>query len=128
MGVTYDHVALCMPEMRGVPGSLPASITADEAMEHNYSFDLDKAVNLKGMSLIQDKDKLYVVALVLDAKDGHVVNSVEVRPGDSAVGPLTSDDDNVEYYTLQGLRTSNPKQGVYIERRSDGSARKIMIK
>ena len=128
MGVTYDHVALCMPEMRGVPGSLPASITADEAMEHNYSFDLDKAVNLKGMSLIQDKDKLYVVALVLDAKDGHVVNSVEVRPGDSAVGSLTSDDDNVEYYTLQGLRTSNPKQGVFIERRSDGSARKIMIK
>lgn len=128
MNMTYDHVALCMPEMRGVPGSLPASIKADEHLEHSYSIALENAVNLKGESLIQEKDLLYVVAVLLDASTGRVINSAIARPGDSAVGELDSDNAAVEYFTLQGVRTDAPKHGIYIEKRKDGSVRKVMIK
>ncbi len=126
--VTYDHVALYMPEMRGVPGSLPTAINADEVTEHNYTLDLDKAVNRGGMSLIQDKDLLYVVAVILDASDGRVINSVEARPGESAVDAISSDASVAEYYTLQGVKTDAPAHGVFIEKRSDGTCRKVMIK
>lgn len=127
-GMTYDHVALLMPEMRGVPGSLPASISADADLEHSYTLALADAVNLQGQSLIQDKDKLYVVAVLLDAATGRAVNSVSARPGDSAVGLLPADGTGVEYYTLDGVRVDAPKHGVYIERRPDGSVRKIIGK
>lgn len=128
VNMTYDHVALCMPEMRGVPGSLPASIKADESMEHSYSIALENAVNLKGESLIQDKNQLYVVAVLLDASTGRVINSAIARPGDTAVGQLPASDTASEYFTLQGVRTYTPKHGVYIEKHKDGSARKVMIK
>ena len=127
-GLTYDHVALCMPEMRGVPGSLPSVIKTDEEMEHTYTISLDQAVNLKGESLIQDKDKLYVVAVLLDASTGRAVNCASARPGATAVGELPSDGAAAEYYTLQGVRTDAPAHGVYIERRSDGTVRKVMVK
>ena len=128
VNMTYDHVALCMPEMRGIPGSIPSAIKADESMAHSYSIALDNAVNLNGESLIQDKNLLYVVAVLLDASTGKVINSALARPGITAVGQLTSTDTASVYFTLQGVRTYAPKHGVYIEKRTDGSARKVMIK
>ena len=127
-GMTYDHVALCIPEMRGVPGSLPSVIKTGVEMEHTYTISLDRAVNLKGESLIQDKDRLYVVAVLLDAATGRAVNCESARPGETAVGELPSDGVAPEYYTLQGVRTDAPAHGLYIERCPDGSARKVMIK
>ena len=128
INMTYDHVALCMPEMRGVPGSLPSAIKADEHMEHSYSIALENAINIKGESLIQDKNLLYVVAVLLDASTGKVINSALARPGETAVGELHSDGGVAEFYTLQGVRTGAPVHGIYIEKRPDGSARKVMIK
>ena len=57
----------------GIAGSVPATITADEAMEHNYVMDI--ATNTR----IQNKKKLGVVALLIDKATGKVVNAAKFK-------------------------------------------------
>ena len=58
----------------GIEGSLPAAITKDVAMEHTYTFDISNN------SRIQKKNKLSVVALLIDTSDGNkIVNAAKFK-------------------------------------------------
>ncbi|MBD5420924.1 MAG: hypothetical protein HDR47_06810 [Bacteroides sp.] len=123
--MTYDHVAIAMPEKDGVEGSVPSDIRANIAMNHSYSMLLSEAVNLQGQSLVQDKDNIYVVAAILDAATGHVLNCAKAVPGVMAVDGIESDAEpvSVEYVTLQGQRTAGKAYGqpmIELRRYSDG--------
>lgn len=73
---------------RVVSGSLPATIVANEIYDFDYTFTLS---NLPVPSLIQNKDNLHVIAIVVDTSTKKVINGnrsyidefvVPVVPGD----------------------------------------------
>lgn len=131
----FDHVAVDVTGMKGVSGSLPASITAGESYSHNHSF------NIGSNELIEDPQNLAVVAFVVDKSTGMVVNANEYsfrNPEDdnqeNGIGDITTDEEVVstEYFNLAGLRMSQPAPGICLRRQtlSDGTTRttKIVIK
>lgn len=72
--VTYNYVPVAVYEpFNGIEGSVPATITADDAMEHNYVIDIT------GNERIQDKKKLGVVALLIDKTSGKVINAAKFK-------------------------------------------------
>ena len=130
--VVYDHVAL-LSDNPGQGQSLPAAMAVAQTAEVSRDFDLSKAVSVnpqcEGESLVQDKDKLAVVAL-LTAPDGHVVNAARAAVGESSAsgialpGADAAEVVSVEYVGLDGTRLgAAPDSGICIRlsRHADGT-------
>ena len=82
--------------------------------------------------LIQNKDKLHVVAIVVDKATGQVLNAAKAKVGTSAVNEITDELKEVAsttYYDLTGRRVSNPDAGIYVKvvRYTDGSQRSFKV-
>lgn len=72
--VAYNYIPVAAYEpFNGIEGSLPTTIVKDEAMEHNYTIDI--SINTR----IQDKNKLSVVALLIDKETGKIVNAAKFK-------------------------------------------------
>jgi hypothetical protein len=121
--VTFNYIPVAAYEpFKGIEGSLPATISKDVALTHNYQIDIT------GNTRIQDKEKLSVVALLIDKADGKIVNAAQVKfyqddeSGETAISDVVrqnnpSQTTNAYWYTLDGRRlTAKPtRQGVYIQ-------------
>ena len=136
-GLVYNDVAVLMSQIGGIKGSLPATITADQAVNHSYSFKLADAVNTSGANVIQDKNKLKVVALLVNTKTGEVVNANKcVVSQDPVVGITSIGADfrqaQTEYYDLTGRRVSVPANGVYMKvlrtKNGETHSQKVLVK
>lgn len=115
-----------------VEGSLPGMIVANEVNSYEYSFDVDNIYNMNYEPVIQDKDKLHVVAIVVDQATGQVLNAAKAKVGDSAVNELSADNKEVAstlYYDLTGRMVTNPTSGIYVKvvRYTDGSQRSFKV-
>ncbi len=117
-GLVFNDVAVMLSEMGGISESIPAAVTADQPVKHQYSFDLEMAVNSEWEPIIQDYQKLYVVALLIDNATGTVVNAIKVP-----VAPVSTGIENVNaqqrtgaqvIYDLMGRRVVTPQKGLYI--------------
>lgn len=120
--VTFNHVPVAAFEpFEGIEGSVPATITKDVALTHNYQIDIT------GNTRIQDKEKLSVVALLIDKTNGKIVNAAQFKfykndeSGETAISdavrqnnPSQMMDDH--WYTLDGRRfdAQPTKKGMYI--------------
>ena len=72
-GLEFDHVAVgAWGIADGVSGSVNSKITAGEVQKYNY------VVDITSKSLIQDKSKLTVAALLIDQSTGTIVNASQV--------------------------------------------------
>jgi thiol-disulfide isomerase/thioredoxin len=70
----FNHVPVAAWEpFSGIEGSVPATITKDVAMEHLYTLDIT------GNTRIQKKQKLSVVALLIDKSTGKIVNAAKFK-------------------------------------------------
>ena len=131
-GVVFDHVAIYSPSVRGIENSLPAKIGEGETVKHSISISLDDAVNLNGESLIQDGLEYSVVAVLLDAATGDVINCVKTKVADmGAVGDVTTEEEtvSVEYFDIMGRSLPGvPSAGIYIECRRQADGRCITRK
>ncbi len=113
--------------------SLPESIVANSTNNFEYSFsDIDYIVNTSYEPLIQDKDKLHVVAIIVEKATGKVLNAAKAHVGNSAVNEISENDKVVEstlYYDLTGRMVSNPTSGIYVKvvRYTDGSQRSFKV-
>jgi hypothetical protein len=129
-GLHFDDVVIMNPSYSGITGSVPSSITKGETIESDvYKFDTTKATSsyagstsipsTKGQSLVQDRSKLHVVALVLDST-GKIVNAAKANVTDpSGVNAVIVEDADVvatEYFDLAGRKVAQPAQGLYIKR------------
>ena len=127
-GFVYDDVVIISKDPFGIAGSVPSSLAAFEWCETSYQFQLSDAVGKFGDNLVQDKEQLEVVALLLDARTGAIVNAAKAHVGKrSAVTNVNTSASVVAttYYDLQGRIVVAPERGVYIvlEELSDGSRR-----
>ena len=133
-GLVYNDVAVLMSQIGGIEGSIPASVSAEQAVTHSYTFQLADAVNTAGASVIQDNSKLKVVALLINTATGEVVNANKVKVnGSTGITTLKGAEAvNVVYYDLTGRRVQTPSNGIYIksQQTKDGKVRtqKVLVK
>lgn len=133
-GLVFNDVVVSIDGYKGVNGSVPSAMAAGEKITVSKSWDLNKIKP----ELIPDKNKLRIVAFVLDSK-GKSLNATKdhitdfVATGNegelpTAVETLDTDDNApVEYYNLNGMKVSNPQGGIFI-RRQGNTTEKVVIK
>ena len=118
-GLTYNFVYVARSGISGISGSLAAPVVADEAQSVSYSFDLASIKNTSNQPVVQDKNKLRVIALLFDKETSAIVNANKADAGASsvitgveqlkAVAPAAN-----TFFDLQGRRVSRPAHGLYI--------------
>lgn len=115
-----------------VDGSLPAQITANTINSFEYTFDVNNIYNTSYEPLIQNKEKLHVVAIVVDKATGQVLNAAKGKVGNTAVNEISDENKEVAstmYFDIMGRMVSNPGNGVYVKvvRYTDGSQRSFKV-
>lgn len=120
-GLVFNDVVIMAPQSgSGVRGSIPAKVTADQPVEHSYSFVLAKAVNTAGESLLQPQATLKVAVLLLNSATGEIINA-NIAPVGGATGIMSPEADKAEsgissvrYYDLGGRQLTAPQRGINI--------------
>ena len=133
-GLVYNDVAVLTSQIGGIKNSIPASVKADEPAAHKYTFNLADAVNTSGANVIQDKNQLKVVALLVNTATGEVVNANKVAVDTaSGISDMTNNGQAVQtiYYDLSGRRVLAPAKGLYIKSTLTGGktvSEKVLMK
>lgn len=140
MFLDFNDVVIGTAPYKGVTDALPASATDLQTVDHSYSFNTADMVSIyeecPGEKLIQDYNKLNIVALLLDSRTNEIVNAGKAKVANpSGLGSVVADYGTIvatEYFDLSGRRLENPAQGICIARdRYDNGAvrsRKILVK
>ena len=125
--ISYDDVAIAAYAIeKGFPIDSSLCWNGDDWQEvDSRTFDLSENI------LVQDKDRLEVVAMIIDRSTGMIVNAVKTSVGkwnssDVAELPVSPDVEVVGIYDPYGRVVSDSYRGICIVRYSDGSCRKIM--
>lgn len=119
--LVFNDVVVDVDGLMGVEGSIPENVTYNEPYTTKFSYDIE------GNEVIQDKDKLYVAAFIINP-DGTILNANKVKV-DAGTSVKAVDTDafevSAEYYDISGARVQSPKTGMYLKvaRMSDGSLR-----
>lgn len=125
-GLHYNDVVISCENIDGAKLNLPDNIKPMTDYEVSHTFDITKAVNSSGTSLVQDKNKLKVVVFVLNTVTGKVENAYQSSYMESDGMHNIVDNDShlidVKYYNHSGILIKNPAKGVYLRRAhySDG--------
>ena len=131
-GLVFNDVLVAVAEQ--VEGSLPEEAEAGKTYEHTYSFNAANILNTAGDPVIQDKNKVKVVASIINA--GIVINANKCKVTSATNG---IDDRNAlqqavktTYYDMSGRKVLVPSNGVYLKnvQYQDGTnhTEKVMIK
>jgi hypothetical protein len=118
-GLVFNDVIIDNYAAQGVQKSLPGSVEADTAYPHQFKdFGYKYAVNTSKEPLIQDKSKLHVVAMLIDTRNGEVVNANKakvtglsaIKDADAPAGVAAT-----SYYDLSGRKVLRPSNGMFIK-------------
>lgn len=126
----FDDVARGVVEdVKGIEGSLPRIMTAGKTYTHETNFTLPANV--------LDAANVEIVALLLDTRNGSVVNADAVKLGNDPTSGVTFDsnpptDERTELFTVDGKRVDSrhARKGIYIQRTTSGgktTVRKIVL-
>lgn len=111
VGLKFDDVAIYAADAKGVAGSLPASLEVNRDYQHQYTFDLRKALSTEGENLVQDRGRLNVIVLLIDTKTHAIANAFKVRPAHEIefIEQVMTDGKSIakQRYNLAGQRTSS---------------------
>lgn len=107
-------------EGKGIEGSLPSEIKKDEDNVHSYSFNIASLLNTAGQAVVQNKDNLHVVAVIIDTTTGYIVNAqkcgITASP-DAIASPeanASGTGADAKYFSLTGQRLAAPQKGIVI--------------
>jgi thiol-disulfide isomerase/thioredoxin len=123
--VKFNHVAVAAWNIAdGIKNSVNPIITAGEEQTFTHT------VSIAAKSLIQDKDQLHVIAILIDRTTGAVVNAAQTTISDETTGVKKLEPTSLNfsrYFTLDGKEIPAPQRGVNIVRQSDGTTKKIFV-
>lgn len=113
-GVEFNHVGVAAWGLEeGIDGSVSRSFQKDEELFYSYT------ANISGNKLIQNKNKLNVIAVLINRTTGAIVNAAETTTiGDYTTGIEDIEDsvknsDNI-VYDLSGRKVQKAQKGIYI--------------
>ena len=122
----YDNVVVAAwGALEGVEGSVDANIYKNDPMTYNTTLDISSN------TLVQDKDKLSLTALLINKNNYAIVNAAQVPFGYIAgIDGVTTDTQNSEVarYNVNGMRLSAPQKGLNIVKMANGKSVKVMVK
>ena len=125
-GLIFDDVVIYKEGYTGIIGSVPSNLAAYEEMSHSYTFNLSKVKQ----SLLQDKNKLRIIAAVVDS-NGKILNCAKDEVNDYVEAGIETISDaanaSVEYYNLNGVKVSEPSNGIFI-RKQGTKTEKVVIR
>ena len=129
--MNYDHVGIAaLSIMEGVEGSIQAPIVSGRTQKHTALFDItDGFRSTRGVEMIQDVDRLSVVAILINRNNGRVVNAAQTTIAEYVAGieNLQGDDTQIlEHYTIDGKRTNGFVKGLNILKLSNGKVIKVL--
>ena len=129
VNMAYDNVIVqAWDALNGIDESVPSVVMKDEKL--SYSTTLDISAN----TLIQNKEKLYLTALLLNRNNYSIVNAAQVSLGNGGSASIegVTDDANgatvVARYNVNGVRLDKDQKGLNIVKYSDGTTKKVMVK
>jgi hypothetical protein len=134
----YDDVARAGSNYSGVEGSIPSTLYSDDTYDFTCTVDL---------SAVTNTDKASIVVMVVNS-DGQIENAVRRRLDGSenddlsaSLGDMSSirsvnaadagengSAEVVSRHDLQGRRIDSGTRGIVVERLSDGTARKRLLR
>lgn len=110
-GLPFSDVAIESSNLLGEANSLQAPVVAGKTQTGHYRFDSRLARNNKGVSLLQDKNKLNAVVLLIDYSTGYILNArkTKVLPSATSVNAtsLTQPIDAAMHFEGNALIISN---------------------
>ena len=126
-GVVFDHVAVAAWEpLYGVEGSVESHISAGVPQTYSYTADIS------GNTIIQDKSKLKMIAMLLNAETGKYINAgvcpIKAYDPSAIDGIYSSSQQATGRYSLDGQKLNVPRRGVNIIRMNDGTIKKVLVK
>ena len=129
-GLVFNDVVVAYPDIRGIEGSIPASVKAGERYSVTKAFDLSAVKNIWGQPFITPDAKLRAVAMIIDKATGMVVNCISSAYLDSpqgSVGAVVAEPLSAECWNMAGFRVSPETPGLQIRRirYSDGTVKTI---
>ena len=115
-GLVFNDVVVLTSEILGGAQQAIATAAADAPVKLQYSFALANALNTAGAPVIQDVNKLKVIAVLLNTETGEVVNANVAKVGNSTGITISemSQKSVGTYFDLQGRRVVKPAKGLYI--------------
>lgn len=115
-GLVFNDVAVLTSEQSGGSNNTITTASADVPVKLQYSLNLANALNTSRQPVIQDVNKVKIVALLIDSATGKVVNANKVKLGETTgiVNVKGSQDTKATIYDLMGRRISQPAKGLYI--------------
>lgn len=109
-----------------IESSLPSSVKAAEPVTHEYLIDITNN------TLVQDKTKLRVVAVLLNIESGEVAQAEKANVIDiTGLSDIQSHQtSSSQYYDLSGRQVSSLGRGIYIKTttNADGSVRTTKVR
>ena len=126
-GLVFNDVVVLTSEMLGGAQQTITTAAADAPVKLQYSFALANALNTASAPVIQDVNKLKVIAVLMNTETGEVVNANKVKisssTGISVIEAGNGNNGNAAYFDLQGRRVAKPAKGLYIS-----NGRKVVMK
>ena len=115
-GLVFNDVAVLTSEQSGGSNNTITTASADVPVKLQYSLNLANALNTSRQPVIQDVNKVKIVALLIDSATGKVVNANKVKLGETTgiVNVKGNQDTKATIYDLMGRRISQPAKGLYI--------------
>ena len=123
----YNDVAVAAKDVEyGMDNSIPANVTEEETISHEYTFDLNNYVK------VSNTENISVCALLIDRTTHKIINSASVKLDEaSSIEGIYADGENVTEtarYTVDGRMITAPEKGINIVKYSDGSVKKIVVR
>lgn len=127
-GLHFDDVIVATNRLKNGLGVLPSMIEADKTYTVQSTFNLADVVNTSGISLIQNTEKLRVLAVVVDNTTGAVVNCNKTKVVTAAgiVSAKATSTGVATIYDLSGRKIDGMKKGFNIVKTADGRVVKVL--
>lgn len=133
MFLEYDDVVIAESHNGGAfkEGVFGESATEGQLVNDSFDFALADMVSNYGNkeNLVQNACKLNVIALLINAETGAVINCAKTRvtvPEGCSIESLSSDAREVARYSIDGTRQGSNAKGISIVRMSNGQAMKVI--
>lgn len=125
-GYAFDHVAIAARGIeRGITGSITSPIVADEIQHFNT------AIDLTGNALLQEANRVGIVAMLIYRPTGQVVNAAHAHVAGrepSAISTVKTVLRRSAVFTVDGRRHASPVRGLNIITDAEGHAKKGIFK
>lgn len=132
-GLHFNFVVIGTSRLRGTNATLPADIEEEKPYIVSADFEVSSFVNTSGESLIQDINKLQVVALLIDNTTGAIVNANKAAISGKNINGISTVENAksnapAEIFDLSGRRIQALQKGINIIRTADGRTTKVLQK